>query len=518
MKKYTFLIFNTLTIKIFLCMLLSVWTVPEIMAAAPDTGDELVMTLPLHTAVDGQELVKEDLELKVNGSRRTIRSLTARTRSMLNTTDLSRYFVLSFHMDGYKPEIMEAVEYFIQHVVQRHDSLTILSPLRAYRLKMEEGNDRVLDFIEETLKQDCSKYKLTRSSLIQKLDKDTAHVNRLRGPDGWLLNPYTAMFNFYNQSKLALVRFKDHFLTPHMKQEKIIRELPPHGEGEIWWIHFQQRAFEPVPGKFRKIFSRLILFQKTGQVRWPQAGAGKSWDFESLMGKLKLTNEFSASGLPQAVLLENVSYNVINWGAMGDTVSNRTDMTKPETETFLEQVAYISGGKSVASVNPVDGVQELLQHNDHYYNVSFAMDGLIQAKRFRLTIPGVSSPDRLYYALEYPVDKIRTCIETLQRGKVRITDFSITGNRVSFGVAAYHRPEDKDKEPAGLIKVRARLTEDTGNVVPVFDSFKVLRAVGSDVRISLPLPPKYRGSFTFQLSVCDLMANQLVSVNRKIIL
>lgn len=508
---------------IYITVFITVYITVFILAATPlwgSTGeagkDDLLMTLPVRTAMDQLGLAKEDLVLRVNGNLRPIRAMTPRQRSLNRPSDLSRYFVLSFHMESYKPDVMEAVEYFIQHVVRRNDVLTILSPLRAYRLKMEDGNHRVLDFIEETLKKDCSQYKLVRGGLIQKLDKDTAHVNRLRGPDGWMLNHYNTMFNFYNQSKLALVRFKDHFLAPHLKQDKVIRDLPPRGEGEIWWIHFQQRAFEPVPVKFRKVFSRIILFQKTGQVRWPVAGAGKSWDFDSVIKQMKLTNEFSVSGLPRAVLLENVCYNIINWGVLGDTFSNRTDASRPETERFLERIARISGGKSVTNINPLDGLQELLQHRDQYYEVAFAFDGLIEDKRFGLSMPGVNSGGRLFYSPGYTGESIRSRIDEIQRGKVRITDLSMQGNRVAFGVAAYHRPTTGGKEPVGLIKVRAQLYDDSGNPSPVFNSFKVLRAVGNDVRISLPLPKKYRGGYTFQLSVCDLMANQLASVKQKI--
>jgi hypothetical protein len=477
-------------------------------------GDEVLMKLPVHAAEEG--LVKEDLLLAVNNFQRPIRALLPRSRSMMSASDLSRYFILSFHMESYKPEVMEAVEYFVENIARRHDSLTILSPLRAYRLKMEDGKDRVLDFIEEVLKTDCAEYKVTRGMLVQKIEKATSRVNRLREPAGWMLSPYTLMFEFYNHCKLALVRFKDHFLSHHLKQAKVIRDLPPRGEGETWWIHFQQRSFEPVPVSFRNIVKKIALGQKTGQVRWPVAGGGRNWDFNTFEKQLTIIDKFPAVELSQTILAENVCYNVINWGALGDSFTNRGDFPRPEVEIKLEAVSRSSGGRSITTLDPVQGLRELQQHRDDYYELVFPFNGRIEGKRFRLILAGVKPGNRLSYAPGFESDKIRTMIEFYRRGKVEIRDLSMAGNRVSFGVAAYHRPGNKDEEQVGLIKVRAQLYDESGNASPVFNSHKVLRAAGDSVQISLPLPKKYRGRYIFQLSVCDLMANQLAAVKQRI--
>ena len=50
---------------------------------------------------------------------------------------VSRHFVLCFILTEYLPKIVEAVDYFFNNVIQSGDTLTVITPLKTYKLKSE---------------------------------------------------------------------------------------------------------------------------------------------------------------------------------------------------------------------------------------------------------------------------------------------------------------------------------------------------------------------------------------------
>jgi hypothetical protein len=91
------------------------------------------------------QLSKEDFTLCINDRPREINRMEIKIRRIEKTSDLSRHFFLSFHMDEFNREIVEGIGYFIDHILDRSDSLTVLTPLKSYQMKMDRGKAAVYD-------------------------------------------------------------------------------------------------------------------------------------------------------------------------------------------------------------------------------------------------------------------------------------------------------------------------------------------------------------------------------------
>ncbi|MCP5054767.1 MAG: hypothetical protein GY940_46815 [bacterium] len=470
-------------------------------------AEEVRLRVPVHMQALG-ELKKEDITLRVNGVERDIERLEVRTRNIRKTSDLSRYFILSFHMDSYEPGIMEAVEYFINDIADRTDSVTLLTPLKAYRLAMSGGKDRVLDSIQELLKKDCYDYKVARTGVFGTVQRSIEAVKRLRFATV-VFNPYyDLVLTFYNQCRQVISELKTQFLSPFLRQSPVIAKLPDRGDGETWWIHFQQRSFEPVPAALRDAVRAMVFNQRTRRV-W----STRSFDFQEIIKQMSIGPDFPVSVLSTAVLGENICYNVINWGTIDTGKTTNPDFIRPEIENLLEKLTSASGGKMVSTVNSLEGLKQLEQHQDRYYEVVFPFNNKIETKTITIIHKNSKQGKSLRYPGQWNPGRIKTMINAHSSGKVAVDGFEMKGNRIGFLVSGFHRFGD---DRVGLLKVRARLFKNDAPRVPVFNNSKILRAARDNVRISLPLPKKYNGSFQLKITVCDLMTNKLVEIEEPV--
>ena len=477
--------------------------------------NQLQLRLPVYINLPPGEaqynqLSKEDFTLFINDSQRELNHLEIKTRRIDKTSDLARHFVLSFHMADFNREIMEGAGYFIDNILDRSDSLTVLTPLKSYQMKMNSGKAAVFDAIEKLLKKDCNDYKLKREFLIQQLEKELFQVQKLTWDDAVFLNASAIITNFFNFSQQIIKDLKDHFLSPYREYHRVVKELSPKGDGETWWVHFQHRVFEPYPAKLKGIINRWITIQSTGRVR-----ISGSQNFKQLAKKMPIAPEFPTAVLLESLLKKNICFNVICWGNIDYENANPLDNPRPEIENILATITDSSGGKTITTTFPGQGLKELQQHAAQFYELVFTYNGKIEPKKIHL-VPAnqqQTGTGQLSYPRQLEKDEIQSLVGKLSREKVKILDFEVKGNRVGFGVTGFHR-----NEPGivGLLKVRAELYNVEEESQPVFSAVNTLHAKKETIHISIPLPKAHTGPFRLRISVCDLIANQLDVVERRI--
>jgi hypothetical protein len=456
------------------------------------------------------QLSKEDFTLFINGSQREINQMEIKTRRIDKTSDLARHFVLSFHMDNFDREIMEGVGYFIDHILDRSDSLTVLTPLKSYQMKMDSGKAAVFDAIEKLLKKDCNDYKLKREVLIKQVDKELFQVQKLTWDDAVFLNASAIITNFFNFSQQIIQDLKDHFLSPYREYHRVVKKLTLKGDGETWWVHFQHRVFEPYPTKLKGIINRWIMIQSTGRFR-----ISGSQNFKQLAKKMPISPQFPTAALLESLLKENICFNAICWGNIDYENANPLDNPQPEIEKILEIITNSSSGKTITTTFPKQGLKELQQHAAQFYELVFPFNGKIEPKKINLVPANQQQTGtvQLSYPGHLETDKIQSLVEKLSRERVKILDFDVKGSRVDFGVTGFHRNEP---DIVGLLKVRIELYHDEEENQPVFSADNTLHAKKERIHLSIPLPKAHTGQFKLRLSVCDLIANQLDVAERRI--
>ncbi|MCP5047853.1 MAG: hypothetical protein GY940_11825, partial [bacterium] len=166
-----------------------------------------------------------------------------------------------------------------------------------------------------------------------------------------------------------------------------------------------------------------------------------------------------------------------------------------------------TGGKTVHTVNPEQGMQVLTDHKDRFYQLVYRFDGKLEDKAARVTANG--KPFKFFYNTDIKKDRLQNRVQYLNGKRVSITSVSMKKNmlRFSIGSITFH-----DSDAFGLVKVRVQLLDNNGT--SVYRSENTLRSSKKDVSISLPLPPAYKRASKLVIHACDLVANQLESVTK----
>jgi hypothetical protein len=232
---------------------------------------------------------------------------------------------------------------------------------------------------------------------------------------------------------------------------------------------------------------------------------------------MPISPQFPTAVLLESLLKKNICFNVICWGNINYENANLLDNPRPEIENILETITNNTGGKTITTNFPKQGLMELQQHAAKFYELVFPFNGKIEPKKINLVPANQQHTGsvRLSYSRQLEKDEIQSLVEKLSREKVKILDFDVNGSRVDFGVTGFHRNEP---DIVGLLKVRVELYSDEEESQPGFSAVNTLHAKKERIHLSIPLPKAHTGPFKLRISVCDLIANQLDVVERRIIL
>lgn len=487
---------------------------------AADGEPALHLRLPVQPIIgnsaDGlRELEKDKLALSVNGELRTV-SLIERKRRQIDKSDgPGRHFVLSFHMKDFKPGIMDAVKYVVEHILEPLDTLTIVSPMRDYRIRRKRGKKHVMETIERILKEDAVEYKALRKPLIQATGKEIKNVDWIRNVNAVHRNTIALLFNFHGFCREVVPAFKRHYTAPFRRQQRLLDRLPRQVEGDIWWIHFQHRFFnDPIPARLKATVNWLDNgMRRQAYSRSPSAFRCSFKDLWEQMNSLPARVE---QRLSQRILAGNVCYNVVYWGnnSIGNGVEGKT--CRDDLDNVFKRLAGESGGLVVSNVNAGKAAAALQHHKNDYYEVMFRFNGKREDKNIYLTLKTRSKKDKknqLIYPRLLGAGNIKPRTLAITRKKVKIVGFNMKGNRVGFGVTSFHRTRS-DKN--GLLNIQLALYNEKENEAAVFTKQKELDAYKETVYVRLKLPGGYSGAYRLRISVYDTFANRWDSIEKPV--
>ena len=123
-----------LIFKLFVCTALILSSLSALIYS-----DHNVLTVPVvpkSSMNKSEALNKEQLNLKVNGVPRSIYKISKIEKSLKKTQDMGRDVVLSFMTTEANENLCRGISYFISDVLRENDSLIIVTPLKAYKIKL----------------------------------------------------------------------------------------------------------------------------------------------------------------------------------------------------------------------------------------------------------------------------------------------------------------------------------------------------------------------------------------------
>jgi hypothetical protein len=470
-------------------------------------------------------LNKNDIELWVNGVQRTVTRLEKRERSLSQVPDLGRHIILSFHNTKVTKPLQNALSYFFTEILDPKDSLILLSPIKAYSVPVSRDKEKMIMDVMDILHKDWNVHEKNKISAeknlettIQRLERiassqpgnpsyqDPENSEQVLAQTTALATNYKAIYQVLLNFPQNFTLFKNRFLLPDIIKHREVKKILDKKHGEKWWIHFQNREDIQIIHKARSAGRKLNAYIATHESGELARTMGNS--LANLQKQLLISES-----LPQAEILDtlhhkNMCYNAILWGSLKSSTSSKetTDL-----EAALRRIAELSGGKTTVATDPEQGIKEITQHADTFYELNFDFNGKVEDKTIQISAGHADL--KFSHKQHFTKEEVEEWIRTGHEKKVQIRDFSLQNRTIHFEIDSFMQDQDKR---FGILKVRISLF-DRDNT-HVYKSENTLRASKDKVSISVPLPLQHRGEFRLRAEVFDLLANLSASMERPVVL
>lgn len=483
-------------------------------------ANEPELSLPIRiidNARDPSELNIHDIHLLINGTPRKITHLVRKERSLSRVPDLGRHFIFSFHNTKGSTPIENAIAYFISEILGPRDSLLLLSPLKAYRILVTPDKQKMTMEICRILKKDGALHEKNRISAEKRLESDLHRLNTIASSPLAAVSPegtrdseqvlsqatnsatnYKAIYQVLLNFPQSFSRYKNQYLLPDIIRHQKIKDLLEKNEGENWWIHFQHREDVQIVQKARSTAEKLNAYIGTHESGTLARTMQKSLsDFEK---QLLISESFPQAEILDTLLGKNMSFNVIHWGSLKSDESGTSSEESSDLGAVLRRIAEYSGGKNIVATDPEQGIKEIKNHADVYYELAFAFDGKVEEKKIQIS---TNRPNpELSYKQRFSAEDMDQWVRTVTKKKVKIHDIAIHNDTIHFEIDSFEKNKEKQ---FGLLKVRISLFD--GNNNKAYKSENTLRASKQRVTLSIPIPPEHHGKFRLVIEVFDFLAN-----------
>jgi hypothetical protein len=455
-----------------------------------------------------QGLSKSDFALYINKERRDISKLFGNTMS-LSKPDGLRNFVLAFNLTEYGTQISEGISHFVETILRETDSLILVTPIKMYRIKVNNKKIKIIEDIEKIVKKDSLEYKKNKATSRENLLREIRKVNKggsitVGGGRMSTTDDLTeqTILQFLNNYSREWNNFKTKFLFPDMRMYGTVASVLAKQEGEKWFVNFQQREIMPALGEFNKARDAIkdYLSSLTGQ---EQATAGSISSGLSTVTKSMLISEnFPKEYVLNLLMGVNLNYNVILFKNMRQDVSSPDDHS-PDYEGILREIAKKTGGVSIDTTNLKEGIDFITKNKDFYYDLIFKFNGKVEDKEIDVQV--TKSDTKVYHKNKFIKGEIQTLINYLKEPKVKVAGCSVKGHKLKFSLTDF-KIETSNNQKMGAVRVKIELIDSKHNVV--YHTQNTLKSIKKSINISLNLPAKIKGYFELRISATDLFSGK----------
>jgi hypothetical protein len=481
--------------------------------------EDIRLTLPVRV-FDGKQpvtsLQEQDFQLIINGQQRKILKTVKKTASLDQRPDfLGRNFVLSFHMTEYGNQLQEAISYFVYEILNTTDSLILVTPLKIYRINVSPNKGKMRTDIEGLVRQDSEEFKKRLNSAEKNLEIQLNRMRQLfRGEirDPGSATSYKIIGTFLSSFPQGFLSFRSIFLFPDMKNYQKVLGFLGSREGERWWIHFQQGDSFGVVASARSVAKQIDEYCNL----YTLARDSFQNNLRQLEKLLRLSESFPADPLLNVLNSGNIRYNSILWVHRKHKGRYSASDIIPLIGAVFEQISRVTGGKTINTIDPEQGIKTIHHYQDHYYQLIYDFDGSVEEKKIDVTAASADIKEtNLSYKHVYPEEEIRSLIQYLSKERVQINGFSSNKNKIKFSIDGVTLNKNKG-DSFGLVRVRIELFNQTG--ARVYRTENTLRSSKQQITVSIPLPNQHKGKFKLIIAACDLIANQLASFEQQVVL
>lgn len=487
--------------------------IPFLFLACNLDAAEIRFHLPVRItpeAAADQPLQTEDFQLLINGSPRDVLAVKRKQKSLLFKPDLGREFIISFRLAKYDPAVEKELTFFITEILDTSDSLYILTPGQLYRLNVSVNKGSIQRQIRELLEKDCRAFRDERTAAEARLRNYLEALNSVLGDDPQGVDTYKKTSLFLNVFPEEFIRYQNRFLLPDPKRYAQVLGQFGFGEGERWWIHFEQHQGARLYQKIQAIIKDIDRHISVLAVGHQELALVMKTSLNRLEKILTLPDSFPSAELIEVLLSNEVNYSIVFMKSDDLKETHFAETPFLNLEVFYSEIARAGGGAAVNAGADEQGLARIVSHVDEHYELAFGWDDArLEDIRIQVLVKGQT--DALRYAEHLTRAQVESRVQFLSRDKIRIEDVSVSAGRLSFVVDAFERKKEADY---GLLKIRVLLLDDRKK--SVYREENTLRATKERISVSLPFPEELKGAFELSITACDLLANRLSAEKRQI--
>jgi hypothetical protein len=452
---------------------------------------------------------REDFRLTINGQPVEILALEKKSMSLGRKPDLGRTFILSFRLTRIGPSLDKALDYLASEVFDIRDTLFVRTPASLYRIGIVANKESTLRRVRELVNTDGREYEAERASAERRLEDYQTEVKGAITGDPQSVDTYKRTSMFLNSCPGQFTNYQERFLLPDPQSYRQTLDQIPVGEGEKWWIHFEQhevsnlflmiqRAADSIKGYLQGLAEP---HQKMAQVLGTQLA-----NIETLVS---LPEAFPTTRLEETLLAHDMNYSVIFFRGLKGTEPDYAETPFHNLEMLTRHVTASCGGLTLTPSGPGSGIKELTAHVDEYYELVLADDR--EAGNRTIRVEPADGNRVLSYATRLEESQVRSRIQFESQEKIQVDGISVDGNQLLFDVRSFALNEG---EKIGILKVRVEAYDLQGR--GVYNQENTLRATQDRVSISLPMPAGLKGPCKVVITACDMVANRMTVVEGRI--
>lgn len=472
--------------------------------------------IPFHLTVrrvDGETafpaLKTEDFRLMIDGDEAKILSAAKKRRSLALESDLGREFILSFKAYEFGSAIERDLSTFLSEILKTSDSLYILTPEQLFHFDVSVNKGSLLRRIREVLEKDCRAFREERISTESRLKRDLNGAVRVLEEDPQGFEIYRQMNLFLNVFPEQFRRYKKRFLVPDPKRfDEVLAKLG-FGEGERWWIHFEEYHDPGLSEKVQAVIRDMNdHIAELGQAQQNLAEILKT-NVIKLEESLSLSDAFPSKDLVRVLAAHDVVFHAVFF--RGDSLKEAGIESAPflNLAALYGETASASGGAAVNIEADTRGIAAVVSHVDEYFDLTFAWAGPDEKARLRVLAGG--SEEGLRYAEVLTRAQFDARAKLFSPEKIRIDEIAVAEGKLNFVVKSYQRSKDGD---FGLIKIKVALLNGWNQ--SMFQEERTMRATKETISISIPLAGSLPAVFRISITACDMLANRMTIEERSI--
>jgi hypothetical protein len=350
------------------------------------------------------DLTRGDFELYEDGRRREIEAFYLVKKRIIErretpsdfTPPTTRHFFLFFELGDFDPKVADALDYFVKTVLLPGDNLTLVTPMKTYRMKGElfglVGRDKTYDQVMGLLRRDIQMgYAESRAILAEMAELTKVMASDSRARDAvteaslsTLIDPLAAIPAESPYQGVGLEEQLMHYATLlsrlealRVVDEKRLLDFAANLkalEGQKGVFFFYQREFVP------KIDPRLVDMLATRYNERPDI----TQSLDTIFGLQKRESSFNTDMVTKAYADASAAVHFLHVARPAERVSGvRMEEMSEDIFAPLREMARATGGYSASSANIAAVMRQAVEASENYYLLYYTPTDLRADGRFR---------------------------------------------------------------------------------------------------------------------------------------